>query len=84
MNNLNLNLWLNETATWAALCCLTLLSYFQFESHPSETHQNLIVFLTLTKFILVYLFFMQMKSSSKFWHALTFIYLFIITIFTWI
>lgn len=84
MKVIKTKLWIGETFTWGALSLLSIASYILFESNANQANQHVIISLMVAKFILVYLFFMRMKSSSWQWHIITGTYLLTIIIFTWL
>ena len=73
------NYWIKDTLVWVILCALTLTSYMQFEAHAkSPETAKLILPIALIKFLLVFLFFMRMKTAHLVWKILAVGYLFVI------
>jgi len=81
VKDLKTNFWLKDTIVWAALCCLTVLSYLQFEAQTNSHLGRGVIFpLAVFKFLLVFLFFMRMNKANIMWRILAMAYLFIIFI----
>ena len=83
-NNIQKNIWINDTLVWITLCALTLVSYFSFESHGQiKNDYSFAIFpIAIIKLSLIYLFFMHMKKAYFLWTLLTFIYVAIIYLFS--